>query len=172
MTTQTAYRCTDPAVTHAFQQWKDDYETHRRRVIDEAEQLGNNTGVMGTQSIFGLRIVGLATDDPDTPPAGWKYSKAKGYLRPDRRTKAGKEADAWLKKAQPPSHLTFLHDHGMPTDNIRATGQIYMPGAEVVDGDLLVFWGCDVPAEKVTGPWERIPLSRYYAAIEKAEANA
>lgn len=168
MTAQTAYRCTDPSVAEAFQAWKHEYDTHRRRVIDEAAAIGKNTGALMTKTVFGNRIVGLAPDDPNDPPAGWKYMRNKNKLYPDRRTKAGKQAAAWLDSAQPKAHIEFLHQHGMPSDHMNG-GQCYTPGAQLVDGELLVNWGCDLPAERVTGPWERIPLSRYYAAIEAAE---
>jgi hypothetical protein len=88
------YSTNDPAAVAAFHAAHELFQAAGQRVIDDAEKLGNNKGVM-QQSGFGSlpRFVGLVPDDPANPPAGWRYLKSYECLRPVARSKAGKVAE-------------------------------------------------------------------------------
>jgi hypothetical protein len=131
----------------------------------------------------GMRITGVAVRDGDreNPPAGWKVAEGdRPVLTPDKRRKAGKDAQARIDKCQPPTHPrvrlpgmpgVYFSEHRIHYPNLRDLG----------DGAIYVEWSTEVPELAADGDdkrrasgvdlgiWQRIKLSEFYAAVEAHE---
>ena len=122
------------------------------------------------------RFAGFATPDDapdDWKPSipGWRYAKTSDVWVPDRRYKAGQNAEKWRR-----DHgvvKAFAAVPGMSAEYIGG-GHWYTPGAFLHDGTVYVHWGVD--ADTIRGLksydpelWTEIRLSEYHAAREAYE---
>lgn len=175
MTEQHAYSTDDPAVVAAFTaaiQARCDFS---QRVVDDAETLGKNKGVLRMGGVFGrCETVGLAPDDPNDPPEGWTYIRSRDRLEP-RRGKAGDAARRWLADHQPPDDAdgrTAMEAHGLPRhtglDRGFSTGRISTPRIFHHDGTVWALYSGKPDGECT---WAPRRLSEYYAAQEAFEAS-
>ena len=146
------------------------------------EAIGRNTGAMTTPNRMsgGFYIVGLAADDPDNPPPGWRYSSSKQHLVP-RRGNAGAVARRWLEEHQPPEDSNgrqVMAQHGLPIHDLvdgHDLGRISMPAIFLHDGVLWAHYD-GKPGQWLAGnqqpqcTWTERKLSEYYAAREAYDA--
>lgn len=166
-----AYRSTAP---EALQAWED-YKAHvadvraRRDVMRERYGRGLMVNRLGFG--HGTRVVGFEQFDTDEagdiigdegelriPKAGWR----RGCVVPNARRKAGKALEA---------ELALLSEHGPELPGMPAFALVGLcvlaPAIFEHEGAMWVRWSDDV--EGVSGGWERIPLSAYFAAQEANE---
>jgi hypothetical protein len=172
------YRSTDSDVLQA---WKDAgeaidaYVKRTEAVLDEHGAGGYKTYRYSGRNVG--QFAGLDIPAGEKPPAGWRMNS--NYAVPDKRTKAGKAADAALKTVKHPGD-PLLKLIGMPPDVEGGPGFI-SPGVRMLEGHgaLYVTWREDPEgrqsffAGKVTidhGRWQRVPLSQYYAEVERKDA--
>lgn len=169
------YSTDNPEAVAAFHAAHKLFNEHGQRVIDDAEKLGNNKGILHRSGFGSLpHFVGLIPDDPDNPPAGWRYLKSRDQLEPIARGKAGEPARQWLADHQFPPEADVrevLTKHGLQrTVSYGDETGFYMGGPDLLehDGTLWARYGAE--AEKCT--WQRRKLSEFYAAAEAAELAA
>ena len=165
-----AYSTSDPTVVTAYRAACDGYRDMSRRTSEDAETLGNNRGALISSNVFaGPHIVGLAADDPASPPAGWVYSKRNNCLVP-QRGKTGDAARQWIDAHQPPDVREVLAGHGLPRMSQYTRGDTYvraLPELFEHGGTLWARYRGDVDG---VCTWERRRLSEFHAARESAEA--
>ena len=174
-----AYRSDKPEVITA---WKtacdavDEYIAKTNAVLEDAG-LGDRQVYRDSGGSRIGRFAGIAVPDREKPPAGWRISPASyAYAVPDRRYRAGREVKAALDAVAHPGSPSGRMP-GMPP-YLLARGRHYQAGIRLIENEsaLYVTWGTD--PEALESPvvlvdsalWERIPLSRYYAAVESADA--
>jgi hypothetical protein len=175
-----AYRSADPEVVRAWTGAADginDYVKATQAVLDAAG--------LGQYKVYRHngwspgQFAGLAIPAGETAPTGWRMLR--DYAVPDRRLKAGKTIDAAIAAVKHPGDP--LHKLvGMPPDMLTG-GRFLTPGVRLLEdrSALYVTWRADPAgsesffsgrAEIDLGRWERVPLSRYYAAVEEADRQA
>lgn len=165
------YSTTDTDALAAFHTAEEAFRAAGNRIVEDAQKLGNNRGVL--QNAFGglPTFVGLIPDDPDNPPEGWRYLRTRERLEPIARGKAGAEARQWLAERQMPPEAD-VHDvlakHGLQKakpywtdDGMFSFGR---PGLLEHEGTLWARYGVEAP----DCTWERRKLSDFYAAWEAA----
>lgn len=171
---QHAYSTDNPDTVAAFTAAVKARSAFAARIIAAAETLGNNKGPLrGGGVMTGYLTVGLAPDDPENPPAGWRYLKSRDRLEP-ARGKAGDAARAWLNEHQPPADAdgrTVMEAHGLPrTTGLGATfstGMVSTPQIFEHDGSVWALYDRK-PEKECT--WTPRKLSEYHAAREAFEA--
>lgn len=175
-----AYSTDDPTAVAAFTAARDASVAFARKVVADAEALGKNKGALRTStgSDGGYETIGIAPDDPDDPPEGWVYSKAREALVP-RRGKAGESARKWLAEHQPPKETRIravMAEHGLPVNDMHGDGRFGLPAIGVHDGVLWALylgtpglWFAGDKQPEIT--WTPRKLSEYYAAHEASEAQ-
>jgi hypothetical protein len=179
----TAYMTDDPAAVAAFLAACAAQAEFARNVHAAAAAVGKNIGAMRAKSVFGNdETVGLGTDTPDDRPAGWVYSKSKGYLVPGRG-KAGDAARAWLKAHQPPEDIytwTVLAGFGLPANDMLGTTsagfRMGRPSVAYHDDKLWALYlgtpglWCESNPKPVT--WTPCKVSEFYIALEASKEAA
>jgi hypothetical protein len=174
---QHAYSTDNPEIVAAFVAAVQARSAFAARIIADAEALGNNKGPLRTAGVLGLdRTVGLAPDDPENPPAGWRYMKSLNRLEPVARGKAGEAARAWLAAHQPsPAEdgRAVLEGHGLPrTTGMSAmfsSGTVSTPQIFEHDGTVWALYDRK-PERECT--WTPRKLSEFHAAREAFEADS
>lgn len=175
--TDTAYRTADPAVVEAWTKYKADAESlsERRRALSET--VGRNLMVNRKGFGHGTRVVGFERFESDVPgttllDGSLRVYKSDRAVRPNLRTKRGKDMDSQLQALASPT----LALPGMPSFHLTGDGDTAgirsaAPALWEWDGVIYALWPCtDAP---VKDNWEPIPLSTYYLAHEQMEqANA
>lgn len=149
-------------------------ELHDR--LKEASELVSGRNFMSHLGFRGTTIVGLALLDDDTPdkyPDGWMKLKRDDYLTPNKRTKAGKQAQAWLDSFAFPDLATAMEPFGVPRNSMAIgdnvfDGHWYSPGIARYGDRVFVTWNENVNWSG-SDYFEPIKLSEYYAAKESAE---
>lgn len=178
------YRSTHPDVLAARDAWHaaiTEWPDRAAALLDELYLPGHNLLIhTGTG---GKRWLGGVTRDGIAPPQGWRQTTAGEYdvIQPDKRTREGRAAAALLDECRPPDEQNRWLP-GMPPlhwgDQAMAT-----PGVQEMDGAVWATWSITVPelapdADPEQGRrgdhvdlarWERVPRSRYYAAVEAGE---
>lgn len=165
MTDQLVYSTDNPTIVAAWRQSQADFEASRLKTNAEAAAFGKNKGVLVQRSLGRLRVIGLAPDDPQDPPDGWRYVREQ--LEP-RRGKPGEAARQWLADAQPPTFRDRLEqEYGLPMHY----GFLGTPGMFEQGGEVWVIYGGEPDGE--VGPlWHQRKLSEFYAAKERLQAEA
>jgi hypothetical protein len=173
-TPKCAFKTTDPAVVADWEATAQQIRDIGNRAVDEPKAIGKNKGLMIQRGIGDESFVGLAPEDPDDVPEGWRL--VRGQLEP-RRGRPGEQARAWLDSVQLPSMRKAMEAHGMPQLTFGG-GRMRVPAMFMYDGAVWVLHGIE-PDGEVGPAWERIRISEFYAAQEdaesapdKAEANA
>jgi hypothetical protein len=176
------YRSHAAKVVDAWKAAQDGLHEYVRATDDVLERagLGDYQVYRGNHRWHPWSFAGLAIPEGEKPPKGWRMNAE--YAVPDKRTKAGKEIAAALAAVKHPG-APFHKVPGMPND-VCYPGGFTSPGARLLeDGNALyVSWRID-PAgcrESFSSPtteiddalWHRVPLSEYYAEVERAEAAA
>ncbi|MDM4721122.1 hypothetical protein QTQ03_16515 [Micromonospora sp. WMMA1363] len=168
--TARVYSTTDPTIVTAYRATAAAFAEVGRRAREDAAALGNNTGPLIVNSrVSAPEVVGLATDTPDAPPAGWRYSKTDEHLVP-RRGKPGEAARQWLADHQPPDMRAVMELHGLPRtakpgDDFRWF--LATPGLFEHDGTV---WAMYLNEPDGDCRWERRKVSEWHAAREAMEA--
>lgn len=140
--------------------------------VEAARTLGGNNGVFVSTGPFGdRRIVGLAPDPDNPPPAGWTKLQRNTYLTPGRG-KAGERAENWLADLQPPTGPRAVMDgHGLPryakSSHESASFAIRTPEIFEHDGTVWALYRGHVEGECT---WTPRRLSEYHAAKEAMQA--
>ena len=121
---------------------------------------------------------GLDIPQDEFPPKGWRMLQQ--YAVPDKRTKAGKQADYMLRAVKHPGDPRHSLT-GMPPD-VSTPGGFSSCGMRMLEDGaaFYVWWRIDPAAcresfsrgkfEIDRSLWEPVPLSEYYAAVEAADA--
>lgn len=183
----TCYSTTDPDTVKALLDATQALHDFAVKVCADAEQLGNNKGVRRSGGLFGhIEVAGLAPDDPENPPEGWRYLKGRDILLP-RRGKAWESARRWMSDHEAPKVDVrgVLSEHGLPRYSTNGSGdlgglRIDMPGIFHHDGTVWANYSgrpCNEPLavrdEDYAEPDERWMLRRdseWHAAREALEA--
>lgn len=160
--TQLVFSTDDPETVAAWRNVQAEFNASREKTWAEAEKIGKNKGPLVRRSAGDLDVVGLAADDPQDPPAGWRYVREQ--LEP-RRGKPGDEARRWLASVQPPNPRNVMDRHGLP----KYFGFLGTPGIFEHDGVVWAVYG-GKPDGEVGGQWRPRKLSEFYAAKESYEA--
>ena len=185
MTMKVVYRSRDPRVLAVIESFEAETKAWAEKAAALLAELGfGDRKWMVQRPPDGMRITGITVRDGDreNPPPGWRIIDHAGpALRPNRRLKAGKEAQTRIDQCQPPKHPRARLP-GMPGCYFSATA-IHFPNlGDLGDGAVYVDWSTRVPEltadldpkeKKRRGGvdlaiWERVKLSEYYAAVEAA----
>lgn len=177
------YRSTNAAVlahweaatgAEAQQAWRD-------RVDAALAELGfaGRRAIVATY-LSGTEVTGVEHPASEPIPLGWRPypgvgATARSAIRPKRSTKDGKAAAETLAALTRPNPRAGMPG-GMPHVASSAVGMAFMRAAmQLMDGALYVRWPeepADVDLRRIdTKVWERVRLSEYYAAREKADAD-
>jgi len=181
MSVTCAYRSRDPEVVKS---WTDATDAIRAyveatRAVLEAAGLGGYQVYRDSHGWRPGHFAGLAIPDGEKPPAGWRMTAR--YAVPDKRTKAGRQAEAALAAVKHPGD-PLLKLAGMMPDAENGNGAFVSPAVRLLEDGTTVYVGwpaCPEGRQSFLGPrgvtvdldrWERIPLSTYWLAFEAADA--
>jgi hypothetical protein len=180
VTDKVVYRSTHPDVLAAYHAIQDDYRDFvawMRSVVAEHDPTGERhpISVKGSACLW---FVGMSHEDGQPIPDGWRRSAKTGYLVPDRRRAAGKRlAQTMESRSQKFSPAERIEAAGMP-GILWGPSRFFTGGFDLLEDDAAVYAPWSGEAEPLLdgkvdlGRWERVPLSRYYAAVEARDAAA
>jgi hypothetical protein len=167
------YATDDPTIVAAYETADRLFHDMMKRAATDALALGKNKGLLVLRGAgWGVltSIAGLAPDDPDDPPAGWRYLKTRDRLEPQRGLGGG-DARRWIADHQPGADADVrgvLETHGLPRSiDYCRDDQYYIGTAAIVLHDGTLWARFDAEAKDCT--WPRRKLSEFYAAVEAAE---
>lgn len=172
------YRSTHPDVLahweatagpEAQQAWRD-------RVAAALDELGFEGRRFIVSDYIDVSVVTGVEHPSDEPiPEGWRlHPKRDDAIAPRRSTRLGKAADRLLSTLVRPNPRKGMPG-GMPhIANAARACAFLSAAAEPIDGALYVRWSQEISERDRdqidTAVWERVRLSEYYAACEKADA--
>lgn len=172
---ETVYR-TSPETTTEWEQRKERANQARREAglaFLQRHGFPETTLFWGSpHDIYGLNIGTNAE-----PPTGWRRDRDYvGVIKPDRRTRVGRQAAAELGEI-PSGNAREGLPGGMPSMAIsRQRGVLMEPGLAVLAGRLYVTWSHPLEEREAaridSQVWETVRLSEYHAAREAEEQNA
>jgi hypothetical protein len=173
------YRSRDPEAVAAWIAACDaveDYVAQTAAILKDAGLGGYQ--VYRDTSLSPGRFAGLAIPHGGKPPPGWRMGAR--FAVPHRGTKAGREVYAALEAVKHPGD-PGSRIPGMPGMIVRVS-RIHRPGVRVLENGaaLYVTWSTEPrdtadsfvhsKSEVDPGRWQRIPLSEYYAEVERTDA--
>ncbi len=100
------------------------------------------------------------------PPDGWRLLTSRNWWVPNKRTKAGKEADWQIAETQYVSQLRVLSP--FIDTQVMVPGHWYSAGCRYIAGTVYVTHNAAFQFES-NEYFQQIPLSQYYAALESEE---
>lgn len=169
MTQPVAYRSTDGLVLAVWEQSEAEHDHFA--TLMEAEQQLLGRCLFTRQPGLGRRaeIVGIEHLPGADIPDGWCLQHRRHFLRPLPGS-AGAHARAWLTAHQPPPPAEDLLAPFGVRPYVEVDGFVHWPGLERHDDGLYLTW----PVEVGWGggeAFERVPLSAFYAARERAAGS-
>lgn len=169
---EVVFRSTHPDVLSVLADYRQAMDVWRGRSAALLVDLGfEGRDFLVAYGLGSRWITGIEPLPGEEPPTGWRiaHRSDQDVLVPDKRRKAGKDADARIQQTQPPADVRG-HLPGMPGTQW-AGSTIYTPALCEIDGAVWVRWREDV-SRVDEALWERVPLSQYWAAREAQDAKA
>ena len=158
------YRTTNPGVLAVWDKWQDEMQAQHARIrafkdsVDPEDRLQLRARRNSVPVYFSGDVV----------PHGWRRT-AKGWIVPNKRLKAGKEAQATLDELRRSAPDLSSRLMGMP-DHAIVGNHFYEPGAFKHDGAIYVYWG-GMPEGVDSEVWSELKLSEFYAAQEAHDSE-
>lgn len=170
---ETVYASSDPAVLAEFAKWQDQHQDWKDRAFELTAEFDPDRPrriVVGNGHWYGLEYRqewGI--------PYGWTFRDGDGgapYLRPDARTKVGREARNMMRAHTPPRDIRYR----LPglVGEVEIGNRWFQCGMVEIAGTVYVSFDCD-PTESDRRKWEAGPqwrpvkLSEYHLALESQE---
>lgn len=171
MNADVVYRSAHPDVLAVLAEHKAAVEDWQKR----AEALLAEFGMPGKAFLIGgwLGDRWIAGVEPpaegEQVPDGWRLRGDGSVMVPDKRRKAGRDAWQRMEALRPPADLRGSLP-GMPSQMWQGRAGVFTPALEERSGAVWVIWRDGSPSVD-SALWERVPLSRYWAMREAAEAE-
>lgn len=162
------YRSDKPGILEAYQQWVDDMREHGERLRAFNDKY-NPDGKLEFRVREHRTFAYFTRPNLEAIPEGWRITGDLGAIVPNKRLKAGKQAEADIDalNKSAPKGLTHRMD-GMP-DHVFRGNTWATPGAFRWDGAIYVYWS-QRPEDVDSAIWTELKLSEFYAAHEACEA--
>lgn len=172
MSPEVVYRSSHPDVLAHWNRQPEFHMAWQKKVADALTELGFE--MTSRFLVSGRDLAGVAWPSDAELPDGWRRDrKMSEAIVPDRRLSAGRKAAAVLDEVRQPDPRDDLPG-GMPSEAFASMSRLF-PGIAELGGFIVVTWSKNLDAgdaERIDPEvWERVPLSRYWAMREAAEAE-